>query len=62
MQLMHLRKTVSTWLNQPVELPIDPNFYYEKLQGKINHSTFEKQNVSNVTYIRNTLKNTIETS
>ncbi|KMY50255.1 Gfo/Idh/MocA family protein [Peribacillus loiseleuriae] len=40
---------LSSWLNQPIELPIDVDFYYEKLQEKINHSTFEKQNVSNVT-------------
>ncbi|MGE8077486.1 Gfo/Idh/MocA family protein [Peribacillus loiseleuriae] len=40
---------LSSWLNQPIELPIDVDFYYEKLQEKINHSTFEKQNISNVT-------------
>lgn len=40
---------LSSWLNQPVELPLDQDLYYKKLQEKINHSTFEKQNVANAT-------------
>jgi predicted dehydrogenase len=39
---------LSSWLNQPVELPIDADLYYEKLQEKINHSTFQKKNVKKV--------------
>lgn len=35
---MHL----SSWLDDWVELPIDEDLYYEKLQEKIKHSTFEK--------------------
>lgn len=30
---------LSSWLNQTVELPIDPDLYLEKLQAKINGST-----------------------
>ncbi|OCA83167.1 oxidoreductase [Bacillus sp. FJAT-27225] len=37
---------LSSWLNEPVSLPVDPDFYYEKLQGKINRSTFKKKNVT----------------
>ena len=40
---------LSSWINETVELPIDADLYYEKLQGKINTSTFEKKNVTNVT-------------
>jgi len=40
---------LSSWLNKTVELPIDPNLYYEKLQEKINQSTFKKKNVTNRT-------------
>ncbi|MGM7723822.1 Gfo/Idh/MocA family protein [Metabacillus sp. Hm71] len=39
---------LSSWLNEPVELPIDADLYYEKLQEKINHSTFQKENVTKV--------------
>lgn len=39
---------LSSWLNQPVELPIDADLYYEKLQEKINQSTFQKKNVKKV--------------
>jgi len=31
---------LSSWLNQTIELPIDADFYLEKLQEKINQSTF----------------------
>lgn len=40
---------LSSWLDQSVELPIDPDLYYGKLQEKINQSTFEKKNVTNST-------------
>ncbi|MBB6446310.1 Gfo/Idh/MocA family protein [Bacillus benzoevorans] len=40
---------LSSWLNEPVELPIDAELYHEKLQEKINQSTFEKKNVTNRT-------------
>ena len=40
---------LSSWLNETVELPVDAELYYEKLQEKINTSTFEKKNVTNVT-------------
>ncbi|EKN70461.1 oxidoreductase domain-containing protein [Neobacillus bataviensis LMG 21833] len=38
---------LSSWLNETVELPVDPNYYFEKLQEKISTSTFEKKNVTN---------------
>ena len=38
---------LSSWLNEIVELPVDPNDYFEKLQEKISTSTFEKKNVTN---------------
>ncbi len=40
---------LSSWLNETVELPVDPNYYFEKLQEKISTSTFEKKNVTNTT-------------
>jgi predicted dehydrogenase len=40
---------LSSWLSQTVELPVNPNYYYEKLQEKINTSTFEKKHVTNNT-------------
>ena len=40
---------LSSWLNETVELPVDPELYYEKLQEKINTSTFKKKNVTNMT-------------
>lgn len=40
---------LSTWLNQMVELPVDADLYYEKLQEKIKNSTFTKKKASNVT-------------
>ncbi|KKI88411.1 oxidoreductase [Bacillus sp. SA1-12] len=39
---------LSSWLNEPVELPIDADLYYEKLQEKINQSSFQKKNVTKV--------------
>lgn len=42
---MHL----STWLNKPIELPIDEDLYYEELQKKIKNSTFKKKEVSATT-------------
>ena len=39
---------LSSWLNQAIELPIDADLYYEKLQEKINTSTFEKKSVTSV--------------
>jgi predicted dehydrogenase len=39
---------LSSWLNKTVELPIDADLYYEKLQEKINASTFEKKSVTSV--------------
>ena len=41
---MHL----SAWINQMVQLPVDPDLYYEKLQEKIANSTVDKKNVSSV--------------
>ncbi len=40
---------LSSWLNQMVELPVDADLYYEKLQEKIKNSTFTKKKASNVT-------------
>ena len=40
---------LSSWLNETVELPVDAELYYEKLQEKINTSTFKKKNVTNMT-------------
>ena len=40
---------LSSWINEMVELPVDANLYYEKLQEKINTSTFEKKHVTNRT-------------
>ncbi len=40
---------LSSWLNETVELPVDADFYYAKLQEKINTSTFEKKHVTNTT-------------
>ncbi|MGM7723280.1 Gfo/Idh/MocA family protein [Metabacillus sp. Hm71] len=39
---------LSSWLNQPVELPIDADLYYEMLQEKIKNSTFQKKSVKKV--------------
>ncbi|MCQ6276086.1 Gfo/Idh/MocA family oxidoreductase [Bacillus sp. V3B] len=39
---------LSAWINETVELPINTDLYYEKLQEIINTSTFEKKNVTNV--------------
>ena len=38
---------LSSWLNEIVELPVDPNDYFEKLQEKISTSSFEKALFSN---------------
>lgn len=40
---------LSSWLNKAIELPIDEDVYYEKLQEKVSNSTFKKKNSSNVT-------------
>ncbi|WP_066071880.1 Gfo/Idh/MocA family protein [Neobacillus soli] len=40
---------LSSWLNETVLLPIDPDLYYKKLQENINDSTFVKKNVTNTT-------------
>jgi len=40
---------LSSWLNETVVLPIDPDLFYGKLQEKINNSTFVKKNVTNTT-------------
>jgi predicted dehydrogenase len=40
---------LSSWLNESINLPVDANLYYEKLQEKINTSTFEKRRVTNTT-------------
>ncbi|OAH59617.1 oxidoreductase [Domibacillus aminovorans] len=39
---------LSSWLNETIEWPIDADLYYEKLQEKINQSTIEKKNGSNM--------------
>lgn len=36
---------LSSWLDNWVELPVDPELYYEKLQEKIKNSTFVKEEV-----------------
>ncbi|MDF2964276.1 MAG: oxidoreductase, partial [Paenibacillus sp.] len=36
---MHL----STWTDNWVDLPINEDLYYEKLQERINNSTFKKE-------------------
>ena len=33
---------LSSWLGRPVEIPVDEDLYFEKLQEKINNSTFKK--------------------
>ncbi|MEH7097874.1 Gfo/Idh/MocA family protein [Neobacillus vireti] len=38
---------LSSWLNETVDLPVDADLYYEKLQEKIQSSTFEKKHVTN---------------
>jgi predicted dehydrogenase len=40
---------LSSWLNETVKFPVDPDLYYEKLQEKITQSTFKKKNVTNRT-------------
>ena len=40
---------LSSWIDDSVELPVNADLYYEKLQEKINQSTFEKKNVTNRT-------------
>ncbi|SER42948.1 Predicted dehydrogenase [Gracilibacillus ureilyticus] len=40
---------LSAWLDQTVELPIDAELYYQKLQEKIDQSTFQKKEAANVT-------------
>jgi predicted dehydrogenase len=40
---------LSSWLNETVELPVNADYYYAKLQEKINSSTFEKKHVTNAT-------------
>lgn len=40
---------LSSWLDKTIELPIDSDLYYEKLQDKISNSTFKKNNVLNAT-------------
>ena len=34
---------LSSWLGKTVELPVDEDLYYEKLQEKIQNSTFQKE-------------------
>lgn len=34
---------LSSWLQRPVDLPIDADLFYEKLQEQIDNSTFEKK-------------------
>jgi len=36
---------LSTWLQRPVDLPIDADLFHEKLQEQIDNSTFEKKAV-----------------
>lgn len=40
---------LSSWLNKTVDLPVDADHFYEKLQEKIHTSTFEKKHVTNTT-------------
>lgn len=40
---------LSTWLNKPIDLPIDEDLFYEKLQEQIKNSTFEKKQTDNTT-------------
>ena len=39
---------LSSWTDDWVDLPVDPDFYYEKLKEKINSSTFKKKNSKNI--------------
>ncbi|TCN27481.1 Gfo/Idh/MocA family protein [Mesobacillus foraminis] len=41
---------LSSWLKEPVELPIDAELFYKKLQEKINQSSFQKKNVEKVIF------------
>ncbi|MBT2654665.1 Gfo/Idh/MocA family oxidoreductase [Bacillus sp. ISL-18] len=38
---------LSSWLNETVDLPVDADLYYEKLQKKIHSSSFKKKHVTN---------------
>ncbi|MFL6518022.1 MAG: Gfo/Idh/MocA family protein, partial [Bacillus sp. (in: firmicutes)] len=40
---------LSSWLNETVDLPVNADLYYAKLQERINTSTFEKKHVTNTT-------------
>lgn len=40
---------LSSWLNETVELPVEPDLYFEKLQEKMDTSRFEKKHVTNIT-------------
>lgn len=40
---------LSSWLDKTIELPIDSDLYYEKLQEKIRNSTFKKDKVLHAT-------------
>jgi hypothetical protein len=40
---------LSAWQDQTVDFPVDSELFYEKLQEKIDQSTFQKNNVNNVT-------------
>ena len=40
---------LSSWLNETIDLPVDADLYYAKLQEKINTSTFVKKHVTNTT-------------
>ena len=42
---MHL----SAWLDDWVELPINEDLFYSKLQERINSSTFKKKKEANIT-------------
>ena len=36
---------LSSWLDKTIELPVDPDIYYEELKKRIDASTFEKEEV-----------------
>lgn len=40
---------LSSWLDRPVDLPIDADLFQEKLQERIDNSTFEKKEVEETT-------------
>ena len=41
---------LSSWLNKPVDLPIDADLFHEKLQEQVENSSMKKKAVLNQTF------------